>query len=243
MFVGDAIAHPQDEFCGPDSGLDPLLCQQLSEIDRSFGTGFKSLLNAQGEVRSPLNSALYFGKIGIQHILPGGLDHILFVLALFFVAKTMRRLIIQISVFTVAHTVTLALTAANVIEPPASIVEPLIALSIAVIALEVFLKQSYFKWRLAVIFGFGLFHGMGFAGFIKEIGLPTEQFWPSLIGFNIGVELGQLAVVFAAALLAWPIKGILAKTDLSYRKAVVIPSSLIITGIGVWWFIARIFGL
>jgi len=239
----DAFAHPEDDFCGPDSGIDPQLCEQLSKLNRADADITRPLLDEDGDVRSPLNAAVYFGKIGVQHILPGGLDHILFVLALFLVAKNFRNLVLQISIFTIAHTATLGLTAAGVIEPPGSIVEPLIALSIAVVAIEALFKKTYVKWRLAIVFGFGLFHGMGFAGFIREIGLPTEQFWPSLIGFNIGVELGQLSVVLAALLLAWPIKRMLLRAEISYRTAVVIPCSLIIASIGMWWFIVRSFGL
>lgn len=240
-FLTQAHAHPQDEFCDAAMQIDMELCLQLSGLDSAQGPNV--LKDEDGNVRSPLSSALYFAKIGIDHILPGGTDHILFVLALFLAAKTTRSLILQISVFTIAHTVTLGLTAAGVIEPPASIVEPLIALSIAVVAVETLFKSEPSKWRLLIIFGFGLFHGMGFAGFIKEIGLPPEQFWPSLIGFNVGVEIGQLSVILLAVILAWPVKRVLARTNISYRAAVIIPASLIIAAIGFWWFIARSLGL
>lgn len=240
-FLAQASAHPQDEFCEAGMQIDMELCLQLSKLDSAQGSNV--LKDDAGNVRSPLSAAIYFAKIGIDHILPGGTDHILFVLALFLAAKTTRNLILQISVFTIAHTVTLGLTAAGVIEPPASIVEPLIALSIAVVAVETLFKSEPSKWRLLIIFGFGLFHGMGFAGFVREIGLPPEQFWPSLIGFNVGVEIGQLSVIVLAALLAWPVKLMLARTNISYRAAVIIPASLIIAAIGLWWFIARSLGL
>ena len=96
--------------------------------------------------------------------------------------------------------------------------------------------------RLSVL-GFGLFHGMGFAGFIREVGLPPGQFWSSLIGFNLGVEIGQLAVVVAALLISIPVKRVLAQTTASYRSVIVIPSSLVIALIGLWWAVARSFGL
>ena len=240
--VGVAEAHPEDDFCEADSGLDPALCRKLAEANSADGPELSPLLDDDGNVRSPLNTAALYLKIGVQHILPGGTDHILFVLALFLASARMRSLIIQISAFTVAHTATLGLAAAGVIEPPASIVEPLIALSIAFVAIENLFFKDIAKWRPLVVFGFGLFHGMGFAGFIREVGLPPGQFWSSLIGFNLGVEIGQLAVVLAAVLLSIPVKSALARYNLSYRLSVVMPASILIAGIGLWWAIARSFG-
>ena len=237
-----AHAHPEDDFCEADSGLDPELCRALAEANSADAPVVRPLLDSEGNVRSPLDTAMLYFKIGMQHILPGGTDHILFVLALFFASERMRSLILQISAFTVAHTATLGLAAAGVIEPRASIVEPLIALSIAFVAIENLFYRDISKWRLLVVFGFGLFHGLGFAGFVREVGLPPEQFWSALIGFNLGVEFGQLAVVLAAALISLPIKSRLADGPVSYRTAVVIPASLIIAAIGLWWAAARTFG-
>lgn len=239
--LNSAHGHPEDDFCDPDSGIDPQLCLQLAELNSGEADLTHPLLNEDGSVRSATGSAVYFLNIGVRHILPGGTDHILFVLALFLASQSFRNLAVQISVFTVAHTVTLGLTAAGIIEPPSSIVEPLIALSIVVVAIENLFVNTASNRRLLIIFGFGLFHGMGFAGFIREIGLPAEQFWPSLIGFNVGVEIGQLAVVLSAALLAIPTRRVLAATNYTYRQVVVSPLSLIIAAIGVYWFAARIF--
>ncbi len=241
--AGEALAHPEDDFCDGDTGLDPALCRQLAEANSADAQVTRPLLDEEGNVRSPIDTALLYLKIGIQHILPGGTDHILFVLALFLASERIRSLIIQISAFTVAHTATLGLAAAGVINPPASIVEPLIALSIAFVAIENLFFRDISKWRPLVVFGFGLFHGLGFAGFIREVGLPPEQFWSSLIGFNLGVEAGQLAVVFAAALISIPIKAALARTGFTYRTVVVIPASILIAAIGLWWAAARSFGL
>ena len=242
-FAGAAHAHPDDEFCHTMSSMDRELCRQLAALDSDEPGEFNPLLDEEGNQLTALQSAWYFLNIGVNHILPGGTDHILFVLALFLAAQSLKNLAIQISVFTVAHTVTLGMTAAGVIQPPASIVEPLIALSIAVVALENLFTQSASRWRMLIIFGFGLFHGMGFAGFVSEIGLPPEQFWPSLIGFNVGVEVGQLAVVALAVLISIPLKPMLAGPRYSYRNVVVIPASLIIAAIGTWWAITRSLGM
>lgn len=240
--IEGAQAHPEDDFCDADSGIDPALCRKLAEANSADSKQMQPLLNEQGIVRSPLNTALLYLKIGAQHILPGGTDHILFVLALFLASERMRSLIIQISAFTIAHTATLGLAAAGVIEPPASIVEPLIALSIAFVAIENLFFSDISKWRPLVVFGFGLFHGVGFAGFIRDVGLPPGQFWSSLIGFNLGVEFGQLAVVAAAALISIPVKSALTRTDFSYRTFIVIPASVVIAAIGLWWAATRALG-
>ena len=174
------------------------LCEQLAAIDSSDGTGpriVRPMLDESGEARSALSTFGLYVKIGVGHILPGGLDHILFVLALVLTSTRWRPLLIQITTFTVAHTVTLALAATGVLSPPASIVEPLIAASIAFVAIENLFVRDMPRWRPAVVFGFGLLHGLGFAGFFGELGLPEGQFWGALIGFNVGVELGQLSIV------------------------------------------------
>ncbi|KNG92949.1 HupE/UreJ family protein [Pseudaestuariivita atlantica] len=139
--------------------------------------------------------------VGYDHILPKGLDHILFVLGLFFLTPALRPLLIQISLFTVAHTVTLALGALKIVEVPGSIVEPLIALSIAYVAFENMFTDGLNRWRPFVIFGFGLLHGLGFASVLSEFGLPPGHFVSALIGFNIGVELGQITVIVVAWVL------------------------------------------
>ena len=239
---GDAYAHPEDDFCDVDSGLDPILCRKLAELDSAVGEQLQPLLDEDGEVRSALDTAILYINIGMQHILPGGLDHILFVLALFLASERIRSLVIQISAFTIAHTITLGLAASGVVTPPASVVEPLIALSIAFVAIENIFLKDITKWRPLVIFGFGLFHGLGFAGFIREVGLPPEQFWSSLIGFNLGVEFGQLAVVLAAFLLSIPIKLALNGHVFTYRSMIVIPASLLIAAMGLWWAVVRTFG-
>ena len=239
-------AHPEDEFCIPgESGLDPELCAALSELDSASTTAeLRPLLDASGEERSALSTAGLYTVIGIRHILPTGLDHILFVLALVLGAVGVRALVIQLSTFTVAHTVTLGMAAAGVISPPASIVEPLIALSIAFVAIEnVYLKGSI-AWRPVVVFGFGLVHGLGFAGFFGELGLPPGQFLSALIGFNIGVEIGQLAVVAAALIFLAIFRSRIEEgmRDAVCRRYVIVPGSVAIAGAGLYWTVTRIVG-
>jgi len=141
--------------------------------------------------------------VGFDHIVPKGLDHILFVLGLFFLAAQFRPLLLQISLFTLAHTITLALAALGYVNLPGSIVEPLIAASIVFIAIENVWARGISRWRPFVIFGFGLLHGLGFASVLGEFGLPEETFVAALIGFNVGVEVGQLAVIAVMFLCVW----------------------------------------
>lgn len=156
---------------------------------------------AGGDAMSGLGAFGYYIPVGFDHILPKGLDHILFVLGLFFLSTRMGPLLWQISAFTLAHTVTLALGALGYVSIPGSIVEPIIAASIVYVAVENILSDKLHRWRPLVIFAFGLLHGLGFASVLGEFGLPADQFVPALIGFNVGVELGQLTVIAIAFLL------------------------------------------
>jgi hypothetical protein len=178
-----------------------------------------------------------FLKLGFLHILPYGLDHILFVLGLFFFSTLIRPLLIQVTAFTIAHSITLGLSLIGVFSLPASIVEPLIALSISVVALENIFFRRMKPSRWAVVFGFGLIHGMGFAGVLRGLGLPEGQFLSTLVSFNIGVELGQLAVILLAfAATFW------ASKKPWYHRFVVVPASAAIALVGLYWTITRILG-
>jgi hydrogenase/urease accessory protein HupE len=177
---------------------------------------------------------LYIG-VGFQHILPLGLDHILFVVTLCLAAERVRPLIWQISAFTLAHTLTLGLATLGLVIVPASFVEPIIALSIAWLALENLRTQSSAKWRPLVVFGFGLFHGLGFAGALTNLGMPADQFMPSLLAFNIGVEIGQLSIIATLWLALHFLRDIP-----QYNST----KKLISGGIAlaaIWWFIERVF--
>jgi hydrogenase/urease accessory protein HupE len=190
--------------------------------------------------------------VGFDHIIPKGLDHILFVLGLFFLSMKMRPLITQVTVFTVAHTITLALASLQIVTVSASIVEPLIALSIVYVAVENIFARGINWWRPVIIFGFGLLHGLGFASVLGEFGLAPGRFVAGLIGFNIGVEVGQLAVIGLAALLLW--LGVraahmadLEDAEMRVRdpeimfRAVSICGSILIAIIGAYWAFERVF--
>ena len=185
-------------------------------------------------VPAELFTASNFLAIGIWHIVPQGLDHILFVLGLFLLSPTLKPLLWQVTAFTLAHSVTLALAMHNVVRLSPAIVEPLIAASIAFIAIENIFTSKLQPWRPAMVFAFGLLHGLGFAGVLLEQELPANHFVPALIGFNVGVEMGQLLVI-AGAMLAvgwfrhwnW------------YRATVTIPASLVIACVGIYWAVER----
>jgi hypothetical protein len=190
---------------------------------------------AGGSAMTGWQTFAFYIPVGFEHIVPLGWDHILFVLGLFFLSTKMRPLLIQVSAFTLAHTITLALAALGIVTVPGEIVEPLIAASIVFIAVENIVMKNITPWRPVVVFGFGLLHGLGFASVLGEYGLPEGTFIPALIGFNIGVEVGQLFVIAIAfaAVGYW-----FGKKDW-YRRVISIPASVAIGIIGAWWVIER----
>jgi len=185
---------------------------------------------------SRAGTAWHYLTLGFTHIVPHGLDHMLFVIGIFLLSGRLRSVLPQVSAFTVAHSITLGLSIYGVIAVPASVVEPLIAVSIAYVAIENLLLTDLRPWRIALVFAFGLLHGMGFAGALKEVGLPRSEFLTALLTFNVGVEAGQLAVIAAAFVLvgwqwgnrAW------------YRCRVVIPASVLIACTAVYWTVERV---
>jgi hypothetical protein len=188
--------------------------------------------------RTMADVLLEYTALGFTHIVPLGLDHILFVLGLFLLSTRMAPLLIQVTAFTVAHTLTLALSVYGVVSLPSSIVEPLIAASIVYVAVENILTPNLKPWRALVVFGFGLLHGLGFAGVLVEVGLPHGQFVPALVSFNVGVELGQLAVIAIAYLAV----GIWGRNRAWYRPRVVIPASATVAAVGLFWTVQRVLG-
>jgi hypothetical protein len=174
--------------------------------------------------------------LGFTHILPKGVDHILFVLGVFLLTQKWKPILLQVTAFTLAHTLTLGLTIYGVVSLPSSVVEPLIALSIVYVAVENLRTSELTAGRLALVFGFGLIHGMGFAGVLAQLGLPRSQFLPALICFNLGVEAGQLTVILGAfLLLRWPFG-----SRVWYRRRIVVPVSLAIAAVGAYWAVQRI---
>ena len=171
---------------------------------------------------------------GFIHVIPEGKDHILFVLGVFLMTRKWKPLLLQISAFTVAHTLTLWLAAAEIVRIPAEIVEPLIAASIVAVALENIFHKRYTHWRLLIVFAFGLIHGLGFAGAMAVRLDSTSSLIVGLLGINVGVELGQLAVIAVALLATFWITNASA-----YRKYVVVPGSILIALAGIWWVIER----
>ena len=173
--------------------------------------------------------------IGFEHIIPKGLDHILFVVGLFLLSAQMRPLLWQISAFTLAHTFSLAMGMLGLVSVPPTIVEPLIAASIVYVSVENVFTSGLSRWRPFIVFLFGLLHGLGFAGVLTEVGFVQSQFVSGLIGFNIGVEIGQLAVIA----LCFALFGAWFGRKSWYRSVITIPLSLGVAAIGAYWFIER----
>ncbi len=220
----------------------PLILRQVGAGDDAY-----SALLESGTVSQPLPRAgfategagtvfLRFIVQGFEHIIPKGLDHIVFVLGLFFFSLHIRPLLVQVTSFTLAHTVTLALAALGYVSIPASIVEPLIAASIVFVAVENILRPQLGVWRTAVVFFFGLLHGLGFASVLGELGGDQAHFLARLIGFNIGVELGQIAVIAGAFLAV----GLWFGNKPWYRSRIAVPASVVIALIGAFWFVERV---
>jgi len=186
--------------------------------------------------QAPVNDVVWFYfKMGVAHIVPLGYDHILFVISLCLLNTKFKTILWQASAFTVAHTITLALSMKGIIQLPAAIVEPLIALSIMFVAIENILLNELKVWRIAIVFMFGLVHGMGFASALNEIGLPRNKFFTSIFSFNIGVEIGQIiviALVFSFIIIPFGNKS-------WYKKGIVYPLSAIIALIAAYWTIER----
>lgn len=179
--------------------------------------------------------AIRYGVLGFEHILPKGLDHILFVMGLFFLSVRWRPLLLQVSLFTLAHTFTLMLVAMNVFPYWPALVEPLIALSIAYVGIENLRKSKVNRLRLVIVFLFGLVHGMGFAGMLGSLDLPVREMFAAIVAFNLGVELGQLSIILLLAavcfkLVSWRY----------YKTAIRIPVNLSISLVASVWFIQRV---
>jgi hypothetical protein len=178
----------------------------------------------------------HYFALGFRHILPHGPDHILFILGLFFLTRSFGVLLFQMTLFTLAHSLTLGLSLYGFLSVPMQWVEIAIALSIAFIAIENLFCEKLSRWRPAMVFVFGLVHGLGFAHSFEKNPALAGDFLPALFSFNLGIEFGQLAVVgiaYAAVALWW-------KRDW-YRAAIARPASAIIAASGLYWAVERSF--
>ena len=187
--------------------------------------------------QSPIHSVVwYYLKLGFQHIIPLGLDHILFIICLCLLTNKLKIILWQATAFTVAHTITLILTMKGLVMVSSSLIEPIIALSIAFIAIENIFFKELKVWRILLVFFFGLIHGMGFAAALNELGLPRNAFYTSLISFNVGVELAQVSIVliiFFSIIKTFEQK-------IWYRLRVVYPISICIACVAFYWTFTRI---
>ena len=208
-----------------------------STIEWIEGTNWSDVIDLSRSFTRPTRweIAQQYLSLGYTHILPKGLDHILFVLGIFLLSPRIKTMLLQVTAFTVAHSITLGLSMYGIVSLPPRIVEPLIALSIAYVAIENILTRELKPWRLALVFMFGLLHGLGFAGVLRDLGLPRDEFLTALLTFNLGVEGGQLTVIAAAMIVTEPLmkKG-------WYRQRVVIPASVLIATVGLYWTVARL---
>jgi HupE / UreJ protein len=188
--------------------------------------------------KEPISNVVWFYlKLGIEHIIPFGSDHILFVLSLCLLSSRIKTILWQATAFTVAHSVTLALSMKNIIMAPSAIIEPVIALSIFFVAIENILLRKLKPWRIIIVFMFGLIHGMGFANALNETGLPRNQFYTSIISFNAGVEIGQAMIIAAAfSLVVIPFGN-----KPGYFKWIVLPVSCLIALVAGYWVVKRSF--
>jgi HupE / UreJ protein len=189
-------------------------------------------VTAAASDNNPLWRYLVFG---FTHILPNGIDHVLFVLGLYLGARSFKSLLVLVTCFTLAHSITLGMASLNIIHLPGNIVEPLIAASIVWVGVENFFIKQTAAYRPALVFGFGLLHGLGFASALSELDLPQTNFLLALLSFNVGIELGQLSVIALAVLATlW------LRQRSWYRRRITLPASFIIAVIAGFWTVQRI---
>lgn len=198
---------------------------------------FAHTINYSLEKAPTEHVVLFYLKLGFSHIIPQGLDHILFVVGLCLLSNKVKVMLWQATAFTVAHSITLALSMKNIVVAPSAVVEPIIALSILFVAVENILLTELKPWRVALVFMFGLIHGLGFASSLNEIGLPRNKFALSILSFNVGVELGQICIILAVfALLVVPFG-----KKPYYKKWIAYPISVAIAVTALFWTVQRLF--
>ena len=232
-----------------DKSFGPVVIRQFQDYSKEsllfseyLQPGEESPIMSATNITSSWVVAIDYLIVGVEHIIPKGLDHILFVLGLFFYSIKLKPLLMQVTMFTFAHSLTLILATFNFILIPPNIVEPLIALSISYVAFENIFKKKFKFYRnnsltrYSIIFIFGLIHGLGFAFVLKDIGLDTNQLFLSLFSFNIGVELAQIGIIVSMYFVM-----IIPSKKEWYKNLIQMPISLLIGLIGFYWFIERVF--
>jgi hydrogenase/urease accessory protein HupE len=177
-----------------------------------------------------------FVPAGIHHILIGP-DHLLFLVGLLLLGGSIRRLLLVVSAFTAAHSITLSLAALNVVTPPARLIEPAIALSIVCVGVDNLMVGRGRDVRAWIAFGFGFIHGFGFANVLREMNLPSRALGWSLFSFNLGVEIGQLLVV---VVVASALMGLRSRNEAAGRR-LAFAGSLAVILVGAFWFVQRVF--
>jgi len=201
---------------------------------------FEGIVNVQNpEVEIPMENQYYptaYLYLGFDHLLDG-LDHILFIFGLLFCISGFVNIIKTITAFTIAHSLTLGLSVLDIISLPQATVEALIALTIIYLATEISKNRKIINTPWFMAFGFGLLHGLGFAGALNEIGIANSQMLLSLLFFNIGIELGQIA------LIPIPLSLIYISKQFNYINQVKVIMSLAVGGMGFYWFIDRVIGI
>jgi hydrogenase/urease accessory protein HupE len=210
---------------------------QEGQIMSTLPGGNLLLLNvAAAGQPTPVKQAESTGwlSLGYRHVIPKGLDHLLFILGLFLLAPRWKPLMGQSLLFTLAHSVTLSLAVLGVVTLPTKFVEVMIAVSIAWIGVENLITRKLGKQRLILVFCFGLLHGLGFASVLAEKlqGVSSGRLALPLIGFNIGVELAQITVLIAAFLVLWPLK--------KWSLQVQMVGSAFVALAGIGWVIERL---
>jgi hypothetical protein len=189
-----------------------------------------------GTARGALAVMQVFIPSGTHHILIGP-DHILFLVGLLLLGGSWLALVRIVTAFTIGHSITLSLAALNLVSPPATIIEPAIALSIVFVGADNLVRGNGRDLRAWAALAFGLVHGFGFANVLREFGLPREALGWSLFSFNLGVEIGQLAVVLLVASLLAAIRR---RSDVVGAR-VAVAGSVVVICAGTYWFVQRVF--
>ena len=215
------------------------LTDALLSINFIDGSSFESIAGSRNlEITIPFEQSVYpiaYFNLGFDHLLKG-IDHIVFLICLIFLVNGFINLVKVVTAFTIAHSITLSLSFLGIVAISQSVIEALIALTIIFVALDAAdSKDKQFPWYYA--FGFGLLHGFGFSGALSEIGINNNELALSLLFFNVGIEIAQLAIIPIPFLIIFFFRNSRVFQNIKYL------TGIIIGGIGVYWFIDRAIGI